>query len=213
MTVGENIKRIRTQYNLTQEEFGNIADVSSMAVSQWENERAVPRMGAIQKIADYFGIAKGVIIDSFGASHLPPDSIRISSSSTDKIPVLGCIHAGDPAEAIESDYELDVPASLLAHHPRGYILKVDGDCMNRVYPEGCHVVIDPDLEPHTGSIAAVQIDGGEVVMRRLYRGASTLVLSPDSYNETLEDIVYTGDMTEVRLLGTVVWFQASEEME
>ena len=55
MTVGDNIRRIRQSKDLTQEEFGKIADVSSMAVSQWENDRAIPRMGAVQRIADHFG--------------------------------------------------------------------------------------------------------------------------------------------------------------
>ena len=56
MGVAENIKWLRTERDLTQEEFGKIADVSAMSVSQWENDRAVPRMGAVQRISDYFGI-------------------------------------------------------------------------------------------------------------------------------------------------------------
>lgn len=46
MSVGSNIRKLREKHHLTQDEFGKIADVSSMAVSQWENDRAVPRMGA-----------------------------------------------------------------------------------------------------------------------------------------------------------------------
>ena len=34
-----------------------------MAVSQWENGRAVPRMGAVQAISDHFNISKSEIID------------------------------------------------------------------------------------------------------------------------------------------------------
>ena len=62
MEISESIKRLRESKNLTQEQFGKIAGVSSMAVSQWENGRAVPRMGAIQKISDFFGIPKSEII-------------------------------------------------------------------------------------------------------------------------------------------------------
>ena len=63
MSIAENIRRIRTQHDMTQEEFGKVAAVSAMAVSQWENGRAVPRMGAVQRIADYFNISKGEVID------------------------------------------------------------------------------------------------------------------------------------------------------
>ena len=63
MDIAKNIKRIREQYQLTQEDLGKIAGVSNKAVWAWENGTAVPRMGAIQRIADRFGIPKSVIID------------------------------------------------------------------------------------------------------------------------------------------------------
>lgn len=63
MGIAENIRRIRTKSGLTQEEFGKAVGVSAMAVSQWENGRAVPRMGAVQAISDHFNISKSEIID------------------------------------------------------------------------------------------------------------------------------------------------------
>lgn len=86
--------------------------------------------------------------------------------------------------------------------------------MSRVYPEGCLILIDPDRRPQTGSVAVVSIDGADFVMRRLYKGATTLVLSPDSYCDDYEDIVIRADGGHVvEFVGTVVWFQPSEELE
>ena len=62
MKVGDSIKKLRESHDLTQEELGKIAGVSAMAVSQWENGRAVPRMGSIQSMSDYFGIPKSAIM-------------------------------------------------------------------------------------------------------------------------------------------------------
>lgn len=62
MTISKNIKYLREKYKLTQAELGKIAGVSDKAVSSWENGTAEPRMGAIQKMADYFGVEKSVII-------------------------------------------------------------------------------------------------------------------------------------------------------
>ena len=62
MEVSQSIKNLRERHNMTQEQFGKIAGVSSMAVSQWENGRAVPRMGAIQKLSDFFNVPKSEII-------------------------------------------------------------------------------------------------------------------------------------------------------
>lgn len=63
MTISKNIKSIREQYNLSQKELALIAGVSEQAVSTWETGIREPRMGAIQKIADHFGLKKSDIID------------------------------------------------------------------------------------------------------------------------------------------------------
>ena len=62
MDVGESIRKLRLENLLTQEQFGRIAGVSAMAVSQWECGRAVPRMGAIQRLSDHFGVPKSTIM-------------------------------------------------------------------------------------------------------------------------------------------------------
>lgn len=63
MSIANNIRVLRESHGLTQVEFGRIAGVSDKAVSTWENGTAEPRMGAIQKIADYYGIKKSEIIE------------------------------------------------------------------------------------------------------------------------------------------------------
>ena len=86
--------------------------------------------------------------------------------------------------------------------------------MSRVYPEGCYVYIDPDMQPRSGSVAAVMIDGYEAVMRRLLLGANNIILSPDSYSTEYEDIIIKStDNRVVEMIGTVVWFQSESEMD
>ena len=213
MSIARNIKKIRTGADMTQEEFGEVAGVSAMAVSQWENGRAVPRMGAVQRIADYFKISKGAVIDE-EPLHLPNGALMPSQSEAAYAPLLGRVHAGDAQEPDVLDERIPLPAEVYDAHPSAYFLQVEGQCMSRVYPEGCHILIDPSQEPRNGSIAVVSIDGSDYVMRRLYRGATTLVLSPDSWEDGFEDIVIRdSDDHTVEFHGTVVWFQSSKEME
>ena len=54
MSIGQNIKRLRELHGMNQSELAQIAGVTDKAVSTWENDLKIPRMGAIQKIADYF---------------------------------------------------------------------------------------------------------------------------------------------------------------
>lgn len=63
MGFSENIKNLRKEHNLTQEQLGKIAGVSDGAVSTWENGKAFPRIGAIERMAAHFGISKSEIIE------------------------------------------------------------------------------------------------------------------------------------------------------
>ncbi|WP_418597109.1 helix-turn-helix transcriptional regulator [Phascolarctobacterium succinatutens] len=84
MGISENIKLLREQYGLSQKELGQIAGVSDKAVSTWEQGIKEPRMGAIQKIADHFGIQKSNIIEDNG---LQSQSAPINSlQPTKKVP-------------------------------------------------------------------------------------------------------------------------------
>lgn len=211
MSIARNIRAVRTRNNLTQEEFGEIVGVSSMAVSQWETGRAVPRMGAVQKISDYFHISKGSLIDedSSTLTKLP------ISGSTATLPLrtLGKVHAGVmDDDAVCDDEEVQVPERVVLAYPDAFLLRVEGNCMDRVIPEGSHVVVVPHKEPTNGSIVVIHDDAYEAIMRRYYKGSSALMLSPDSYEEEYQDII-VHDGQEITLIGVVVWWQASEMME
>ena len=83
--------------------------------------------------------------------------------------------------------------------------------MNRQFPEGCYVFVDPDVVPWNGCTVAAELPGYKGVLRSYYRGQSSLMLCADSFGE-YEDIILTGD-DPVRLIGVVVWFQADRELE
>lgn len=211
MSIARNIRAVRTRNNLTQEEFGEIVGVSSMAVSQWETGRAVPRMGAVQKISDYFHISKGSLIDE---DSTPLTKLPISgSTATLPLRTLGKVHAGVmDDDAMCDDEEIQVPERVVLAYPDAFLLRVEGNCMDRVIPEGSHVVVAPHKVPTNGSIVVIRDDTYEAIMRRYYKGSSALMLSPDSYEEEYQDII-VHDGQEITLIGVVVWWQASEMME
>lgn len=67
MSIGDRILELRTRHGLTQAELGAVAGVTDKAVSSWEKGIRAPRMGAIQKMADYFHIPKSQIIEDDAA--------------------------------------------------------------------------------------------------------------------------------------------------
>lgn len=221
MGVRENIVELRRRYGITQEELAKIAGVSRGAVSQWEGGFSEPRMGAIQKIADHYGLLKSNIIEDGGMISIeydgrsprfdaPANAIPVrGTSAMVPVRVLGRTHAGQSMDEHESDYEAEFPEGVVSRHPRCFALKVEGDCMNRRYPEGCHVLVDPDAEPLNGRAVVAEFEDGRSVLRCYYRGQSSLMLTADSFSE-YEDIILTGE-DPVKLVGVVVWFQSGKE--
>lgn len=211
MSTGANIKRLREQHGLTQEQLGKMVDVSRSTITQWERGWTTPRMGNVQLLAGALGVSTADII----ADELPPsNAIKPTTAKPAYAPLLGRVHAGEAQEPDVLQSAIPVPYEIIKRHPQGYFLQVEGDCMDNVYPEGCYILIDPEQRPSNGSIAVVSIDGADYVMRRLYRGANTLILSPDSHNAEHEDMVFAATTEHtVEFHGTVVWFQSSKEME
>lgn len=211
MSTGANIRRLRKQRKLTQDQLGDMVGVSRSTITQWERGWTTPRMGNVQLLAGALGVSTADII----ADELPPsNAIKPATAKPAYAPLLGRVHAGQAQEPDVLHDAIPVPYEIIKRHPQGYFLQVEGDCMDNVYPEGCYILIDPEQRPSNGSIAVVSIDGADYVMRRLYRGANTLILSPDSHNAEHEDMVFTAaDEHTVEFHGTVVWFQSSKEME
>lgn len=197
MTISDNIKNLRMEYNLTQTELGKIAGVSGKAVWTWENGLAEPRMGAIQKIADYFNIKKSIIIDDNGnISDLPSNAILPSAKS---IPIMGTICAGDGI-VCEDDYSGNfiIDADIKAD----YCLRVHGDSMQTANIfDGDLVFIKKDCDIESGKIYAVEkLDTKEAYLKKISLDKDSIILTP--CNADYHPIVT--DFSEVRIVGECI---------
>ena len=220
MGIPENIDALLVKFDITQEALARIAGVAPSSVNGWRNG-AVPRKNAIERMCKALEISRDDIMsDEYGLAakehrrYAMPDGAMpvVPSSATVPLLTIGRVHAGAMTDEEEVSHRVEVPASVCENHPRAFALEVEGDCMDRVIPEGSHVLVDPDREPGNGSIAVVETESYSAVMRRWYRGSSTLMLTADSHAEQ-EDMVFGPEDGPVRVIGTVVWWQAPREME
>ncbi len=56
MTIGRNIRRLRTEKNITQEQLSEAMNVTCAAVSKWERCETYPDITLLQPLAYYFGV-------------------------------------------------------------------------------------------------------------------------------------------------------------
>ena len=61
-TVGYNIRKLRKERNLTQEDLATAINVTAQAISKWENSVGLPDISQIIPLATFFGVSTDVIL-------------------------------------------------------------------------------------------------------------------------------------------------------
>lgn len=214
--ISKNIKRARVAKELSQAELGAMLGLNQSSIAAWEIGRAVPSSKNLLKLAEVLSVP----VENLTGTTLPYNAeqrmiARLSNSLPPKkavLPLGGRIHAGDSihVSAVTNADEFPVPYHIWEGHKNGMVLEVVGTCMNKVYPEGCHVVVDPDLAVESGHIGAFELNG-EFVMRRFIQTRQYTILAAESFDEFDDILLKDGD--ELRGVGRVVWFQAAEELD
>lgn len=209
MSIGKNIKRLRLSHNLSQEEFGKITGVTNKAVSTWENEIKNPRMGVIQKIADYFGIKKSDIIeDDTDRSFIDSDDnepSNISDIYTDlyRIPLYESASAGFGVTA-NSDIIDYIPLYIKSPSEAAQTLaiKVNGNSMYPKIEDGDTIVVHKQDSVDSGSIAVVILDEEDGLVKRIKYGRDWIDLesiNPEYQTRHFED----EEVLRIRIVGLV----------
>ena len=201
-----NLRRLIDASGKTQKDVADAIGVSQQIMNVWARGKAIPRMGKIQRLADYFGIEKSQLIDEQPEEPSIPSYSNIFPLQRKRVPPLGEIACGEPIfcnEGRESYVEAgtDVRAD--------FCLKARGDSMigARIL-DGDVVFIQRDVELVSGQIYAVAIDD-EATLKRVYYDEATQELRLLAENPKYPTMVYTGEkLDHVHILGKAIAFQS-----
>ena len=210
MGLAENIKRLRTNADLTQAKLAEMVGVTRATVTQWETGWSQPRMGAVEKLAEVFGVSMSALVEDRGGA--PAGAIPVKGMPMAKVPLVGNTHAGKPClpEELDEFPEVEVPQFLVDADPGSYGLEVDGDCMDRVCPPGMVAVVQPGVPARSGDVVVATIDGSDSIMRRMTVINGDLILSPESHSPAHENLyISAGDDRQVHV-EHVAYFQSRE---
>ena len=197
MAIKDNIKNLRTARQLSQDDLAKAIGCTNKAVSTWEKGTREPRMGAIQKMADFFGVPKSVIIEDD-----PQDIYHLTNYvalQKKKIPLLGKVAAGEPIYADEHIEEY-LPANEDVH--ADFALRIQGDSMiNAGIEDGNIVFVKKQDEVEQGQIAVVLREDSATV-KRFYRTETMIQLIAENPKYP-PIIIQESDFQNVRILGRV----------
>ncbi len=143
-SIGERIRKLREDNNLTQEELGRILNVKKAAVSKYETDKVSMNLDSIKILAKYFHAPISYFTEDTGSTY----------DHATQIPILGYIHADSSILAEENieDY-MKVPDTLSAD----FALQVKGDSMRGAgILEGDFAICKLSAQPKHGQIIAAR---------------------------------------------------------
>lgn len=202
MSFANNIRFLRRQRNISQEELAEMVGYKSFTtIQKWETGDSEPNMGVLRQLADIFhlSISELVETDLENKSSDRPLPSNIILPAAHKLPIMGTICAGDGV-VCEDDYQgtfivdTDVKAD--------YCLRVRGDSMigANIY-DGDIVFISKSYDFVQDQIYAIErLDHNEASLKRVTQDGDTLILNP--CNPEYHAMVT--DYEEVRIIGRCV---------
>lgn len=213
--ISNNLMRLLNDNNMTRTDLAKILNVSESTVGKWILKKSVPRMGIIEDIADYFNVNKSDILEyKYLPSTTDYKSIVAESSYEYKyFPVS--VSAG----ALENiDGQLDYTPMVLPDEMLGkyagnkniIILKVNGESMNNIIPNGSYIVVDTSKK-HASDIKdrdiVVIAENGLYTVKRYINDPSNerFIFKPDSSDDTYLPIeISYSRASEIELIGRVI---------
>nr|DAF71545.1 MAG TPA: hypothetical protein [Caudoviricetes sp.] len=208
MDFSTRVKALREGAGLTQAELADKVGLTNRAVGAWESGRSRPRLDKLSKLADILGTTPYYLLNGDG-----PERVESRAASA-VVPMrtLGVTRMGDGDEQ-EADSVVEVPEGVAERHPGLFVVHGIGSCMDRRFPEDAALGVDPSMRPKTGDAVLARDEAhGSFVHVYMAGSGGTVMLSADSWSESYEDLVVGPDDPPVEVLGTVVWWQAYEDV-
>ena len=198
--LASNLQKLMDRESITQKDIAVIAGVSQQSVSNWLAGKLMPRMGAIEKIAEYFDVAKSDLLEM-------KDGYE---SKATRIPVLGTVKAGIPITAVQEILDYEEISSEMARCGEYFALRIKGDSMEPRMHEGDVVIVKQQSTVDSGQIAIVLVNGDEATVKKVrFRNNGIELIAFNSY--VYEPHFYSAEEIQrlpVEIIGRVVELRA-----
>lgn len=197
-----NLNNLLSQRNKTQKEVADAISVSPQTFNTWCQGIALPRMGKVQRLADYFNIEKSDLIDE-------KTTCQNAHRKGVTVNVYGRVAAGIPIEMIEDIIDTEEITEEMARTGEFFGLQIKGDSMEPRMKDGDIVIVRQQGDAETGDTIIATVNGTDATCKRLkkYRDGIELIATNPSY----QPIFYSNEeivSKPVRIIGRVVELRA-----
>lgn len=198
-TFAKNLRHYMNIYNINQTKVSEIAKVSKQSVSNWLNAKLLPRMGAVELLADYFGILKSDLLEDKSN-----EDERIYSQLNipfEKLPLYGDLCCGDGMFNDDNIIEyITVPIDGLNPNFEYFCQRAKGDSMTGAgIFEGDILIFEKTPVIDDGCIGTFCVDENIATCKKIKKGKDFIQLLP--MNPNYDPIIITLDNYNFRVVG------------
>lgn len=205
---GYKIAEARLAKGWSQTELAKKIGTTQQQIARYESNENDVKASVLIKLSNALDVTISYLLGLAGTVQ------TVKNGGSCLMPLFGSISAGTPREALcISDSHHATEESLYRSHPTGFWLTVSGNSMNRLFPDGSLVLIDPDSEVRNGDVAVVFVNGDDATLKRVYFEGGSVRLHPESYDPEYRDRVIDAsdpDAPDVRVIGKAVSYTAPD---
>lgn len=199
---GYKIAEARIAKGWSQQDLAEKMDTTQQTIQRYESGSRDIKSSVLIKLSAVLGVTISYLLGM--------ENTSIPNNDMVEVPLYGAIAAGTPIEMIPVENSQPVPSEVRRRYPSAFLLKVEGDSMNKILPNGCYALVDPcDAVEHNGAPYAVCVNGYDATIKRVNKLNNGFELAPDSNDPTYSKQVFNynepGTQT-ITVIGEVVYF-------
>lgn len=202
---GYKIAEARIAKGWSQQQLAEKIGTTQQTIQRYESGARDLKSSVIIKLSSALGVTISYLL---GLKDTDDGSVR--EDQFVDVPLYGSIAAGTPIEMMEVEDTFPVPARMHDAHPDAFLLKVEGESMNRILPNGCYALVDPcETVEENGAPYAVCVNGYDATIKRVRKLNNGFELVPDSTDPTypVQTYNYNEPGTEtITVIGRVVYY-------
>lgn len=205
MSFGNNLKKIRQEHDMTQEELAKRINTSRSNIANYENDKNMPSIEILNKLSEILNCSTDYLLGKSDARN-NTSNIDESDKKFYMCPVYGQISAGQPnwaEECIEGRLPLDPDLMGIVNPEEHFFLRVNGESMNKIVRNGAFALIHKQDIVEDGEIAVVLVNGYDATLKKFTKQGDMIILEPQSDDDNFKTQVYDKN-TPIKILGKYV---------
>lgn len=195
--IGNRIKKLREELNITQEELARKIGVSPSAIGMYERDFREANDEIKIKMCELFNCSLDYLIGNSDIKQNKKSAVVL---------VYGTIPAGVPMEMIEDILDTEeIDSNMLKGDKQYFGLKIKGNSMFPEYLEGDTIICEKVENCENGQDCVVMVNGNDETFKRIFKNENGIILQP--LNSQYQPMIYSNEQIEklpIKIIGKVV---------